>query len=187
MAFNAPKRFSSNDKSVGCGSTKSISEYPFTTPPAAPLQDFPVWKPLNPVSDRRYKAPENRLFDYRHEPLCKQITPDPSIDELINSIAGICVDPSRKSNITAVQTKEFHDPCKNFTDTSLYKTKLCTAFNERGRCLFGNNCRFAHGLNELRKPLRHPKYRTQLCRAFFEDNFCQYGKDCNYLHFFPQC
>jgi 3-oxoacyl-ACP reductase-like protein len=32
-----------------------------------------------------------------------------------------------------------------------YKTSLCTDFKESGICRWGNNCRFAHGPEELRE------------------------------------
>ena len=35
---------------------------------------------------------------------------------------------------------------------SNYKTQICKFFQLEGKCKFGNNCSFAHGEDQLRKP-----------------------------------
>lgn len=57
----------------------------------------------------------------------------------------------------------------------LYKTELCRSFVETGKCKYGKKCRFAHGVEELRPVLRHPKYKTQICACFYNTGFCPYG------------
>ena len=65
---------------------------------------------------------------------------------------------------------------------SLYKTELCRSFEETGVCRYGNKCQFAHGKDELRPVLRHPKYKTEICRTFQNTGTCPYGKRCRFIH-----
>ena len=61
-----------------------------------------------------------------------------------------------------------HRPAKHSVP-SLYKTRLCRTFMERGSCPYGDKCDFAHGTNDLSYDItKHPKYRTKLCRTFQE-------------------
>uniref|UniRef100_A0A0N4Z6V8 Zinc finger protein LEE1 n=1 Tax=Parastrongyloides trichosuri TaxID=131310 RepID=A0A0N4Z6V8_PARTI len=64
-----------------------------------------------------------------------------------------------------------------------YKTSLCVSFRISGNCSFGDKCRFAHGLDELKPPPeRHPKYKTQLCDKFSSTGICPYGSRCQFIH-----
>ncbi|VDD88384.1 unnamed protein product, partial [Enterobius vermicularis] len=66
---------------------------------------------------------------------------------------------------------------------SAYKTVLCQAFKDTGKCEFGDNCCFAHGEKELRLPPQaHPKYKTQLCNKFSISGYCPYGSRCQFIH-----
>jgi len=66
---------------------------------------------------------------------------------------------------------------------TLYKTELCRAFEETGKCKFGDECIFAHSEEELRPRVdRHPKYKTRICRTFWEQGTCPYGKRCCFIH-----
>ncbi|ORX51022.1 hypothetical protein BCR36DRAFT_583092 [Piromyces finnis] len=66
---------------------------------------------------------------------------------------------------------------------TLYKTELCRAFEETGKCKFGDECIFAHSEEELRPRVdRHPKYKTRICRTFWEQGECPYGKRCCFIH-----
>ena len=51
---------------------------------------------------------------------------------------------------------------KEISLQSLYKTELCRSYEETGICRYGAKCQFAHGEEELRPVLRHPKYKTQV-------------------------
>ena len=46
-----------------------------------------------------------------------------------------------------------------------YKTEICKSF-EKGECIFGFGCQFAHGLGELRPVKLHNKYKTIKCRNY---------------------
>lgn len=53
-----------------------------------------------------------------------------------------------------------------------YKIKLCPKWNKNpdyDKCLYGENCKFAHGHNELR------------CK-FYQEGNCKYGEDCYLVH-----
>jgi len=60
---------------------------------------------------------------------------------------------------------------------------MCRAFEETGKCKFGDECIFAHSEEELRPRVdRHPKYKTRICRTFWEQGECPYGKRCCFIH-----
>jgi len=65
---------------------------------------------------------------------------------------------------------------------NLYKTELCRSFVETGACRYGFKCQFAHGKNELRPVLRHPKYKTEICKTFHSTGTCPYGIRCRFIH-----
>ena len=65
---------------------------------------------------------------------------------------------------------------------SRYKTELCRPFQESGTCKYGDRCQFAHGVEEIRTLVRHPKYKTELCRTFHSTGFCPYGPRCHFVH-----
>lgn len=65
---------------------------------------------------------------------------------------------------------------------NLYKTELCKHHTENGNCRYGPKCQFAHGEDELRGVLRHPKYKTTRCKAYLSTRKCMYGSRCRFLH-----
>ncbi|KAK8953627.1 putative zinc finger CCCH domain-containing protein 21 [Platanthera guangdongensis] len=62
------------------------------------------------------------------------------------------------------------------------KTELCNKWDEMGCCPYAERCRFAHGINELRPVIRHPRYKTQICRMLGAGNGCPYGHRCHFRH-----
>jgi len=75
-----------------------------------------------------------------------------------------------------------HRPAKHSVP-SLYKTRLCRTFMERGNCPYGEKCDFAHGTKDLSYDItKHPKYRTKLCRSFQDTGNCIYGDRCCFSH-----
>uniref|UniRef100_A0AC35EWZ7 C3H1-type domain-containing protein n=1 Tax=Panagrolaimus sp. PS1159 TaxID=55785 RepID=A0AC35EWZ7_9BILA len=63
------------------------------------------------------------------------------------------------------------------------KTSLCRYWNKYGYCCYGEQCRFAHGIDELRvPPSAHPKHKTQLCKNFTFYGICEYGSRCQFIH-----
>ncbi|TVU45975.1 hypothetical protein EJB05_05485, partial [Eragrostis curvula] len=89
-----------------------------------------------------------------------------------------------------------------------YKTKLCEKFMSGGRCMYLENCTFAHGHAELRPPVPLPSgaWRSRLivphmdadggsgggkvhyhntgkvCFAFRDTGRCSRGANCNFTH-----
>ncbi|KAL3986090.1 Zinc finger C-x8-C-x5-C-x3-H type (and similar) family protein [Acanthocheilonema viteae] len=86
----------------------------------------------------------------------------------------------------AVSDKERELLQKERRRKSAYKTSLCNAFRDTGQCAYGLECRFAHGIDELRPtPGPHPKYKTQLCNKFALYGSCPYGSRCQFIHMRP--
>ena len=64
-----------------------------------------------------------------------------------------------------------------------YKTELCKFFEINGHCKYGNNCAYAHGIENLRsKVTNSTAYRTKKCNQFFENGYCPYGSRCQFQH-----
>jgi len=64
-----------------------------------------------------------------------------------------------------------------------FKTEICRNFKEKGTCLYGELCQFAHGEHELRKDVgRHNKYKTKPCQKYWILGYCAYGPRCNFIH-----
>ncbi|PUZ41444.1 hypothetical protein GQ55_9G505900 [Panicum hallii var. hallii] len=64
------------------------------------------------------------------------------------------------------------------------KTELCNKW-ERGACPYDGRCRFAHGMEELRPVIRHPRYKTLACQLFAAASGCPYGHRCHFRHSLP--
>lgn len=86
-----------------------------------------------------------------------------------------------------------------------YKTEVCRNFKERSKCVYGEQCQFAHGRRELRYQViqfwvmatkstpfyvllsfrdvvRNAKYKTKHCQKYWITGYCAYGPRCNFLH-----
>jgi butyrate response factor 1 len=61
------------------------------------------------------------------------------------------------------------------------KTELCNKW-ERGACPYDGRCRFAHGMEELRPVIRHPRYKTLPCQLVAAASGCPYGHRCHFRH-----
>ncbi|KAE8077246.1 hypothetical protein FH972_015825 [Carpinus fangiana] len=64
----------------------------------------------------------------------------------------------------------------------MFKTELCNKWQEIGSCPYGDQCQFAHGVEELRPVLRHPRYKTEVCRMILAGIVCPYGHRCHFRH-----
>ncbi|XP_057469677.1 zinc finger CCCH domain-containing protein 14-like [Actinidia eriantha] len=64
----------------------------------------------------------------------------------------------------------------------MFKTELCNKWQETGKCPYGDNCQFAHGIMELRPVIRHPRYKTEVCRMVLAGDTCPYGHRCHFRH-----
>ncbi|XP_008482185.1 mRNA decay activator protein ZFP36L1-like [Diaphorina citri] len=70
-------------------------------------------------------------------------------------------------------------------DPIRYKTELCRSLEGYRPCQYGERCRFAHSVEELRPPVRHYRYRTRLCRNYHHNGVCNYGTRCSFIHRVP--
>ncbi|XP_010559234.1 PREDICTED: zinc finger CCCH domain-containing protein 15 [Tarenaya hassleriana] len=64
----------------------------------------------------------------------------------------------------------------------MWKTELCNKWQETGACPYDDNCQFAHGIQELRPVIRHPRYKTEVCRMVLAGDMCPYGHRCHFRH-----
>ncbi|KAL6295119.1 hypothetical protein ACE6H2_003261 [Prunus campanulata] len=64
----------------------------------------------------------------------------------------------------------------------MFKTELCNKWQEVGECPYGEHCQFAHGIEELRPVIRHPRYKTEVCRMVLAGVACPYGHRCHFRH-----
>ena len=63
-----------------------------------------------------------------------------------------------------------------------FKAEVCRNFKEKGTCLYGDLCQFAHGKHELRSDvMRHIKYKTKLCQKYWIAGYCAYGPRCYFI------
>jgi len=73
--------------------------------------------------------------------------------------------------------------CSSSSMNPRFKTEFCRNFREKGNCVYGDQCQFAHGKTELRQDVvRHSKYKTKLCQKFWIAGYCAYGARCNFIH-----
>ena len=64
---------------------------------------------------------------------------------------------------------------------SKYKTELCRNL-ESGFCEFGENCFFAHSLEEIRGKSGAISIRKEKCKEYFELGYCINGSKCQHSH-----
>lgn len=108
----------------------------------------------------------------------------------------------RDSTTDAVNTDETESPCKKTRGSPsssssseigqpFFKTKLCCNFRA-GNCPYvASVCRFAHTVEDLRRPppIRQETrgesgrpYKGRLCNKFNSGEGCPYGESCTFLH-----
>jgi len=96
-----------------------------------------------------------------------------------SSSAGAMVTPAASVNGDASSDGELM-----FADGTnpRYKTEVCRNFKEGSKCVYGDQCQFAHGRRELREVVRNSKYKTKHCQKYWLTGYCAYGPRCNFLH-----
>ena len=103
----------------------------------------------------------------------------------VNSVSNVL--QHRGPNINL---KIFHKRYSNQKEKELFlekikrkkKTELCKNYELYKDCYYGDNCSFAHGLDELRDNIILPSYKTKLCKSFVENKTCNFGTRCSYQH-----
>jgi hypothetical protein len=134
---------------------------------------------FQPVDDNYVSAPGTPNFQY-------QFTSDDFVSvtssnwsNAISQSQQLQLNNQKKKTVAQVVIED------QLNAQSLYKTELCRSFEETGNCRYGVKCQFAHGKDELRPVLRHPKYKTEICRTFHSTGSCPYGKRCRFIHQSP--
>ncbi|EOA35451.1 hypothetical protein CARUB_v10020655mg [Capsella rubella] len=89
---------------------------------------------------------------------------------------------SVSSQKLCVSTKEREALEVDVYRQGMTKTELCNKWQETGACPYGDNCQFAHGIDELRPVIRHPRYKTEVCRMIVTGAACPYGHRCHFRH-----
>ncbi|GMH30701.1 hypothetical protein Nepgr_032544 [Nepenthes gracilis] len=110
---------------------------------------------------------------------------------------------SQTSSINPRTTQPNH-PINKPVGKIFFKTRLCAKFRI-GQCKNGENCNFAHGEEDLRKPPPNWQelvaggiqedsgnenwndderiiHRMRICKKFYNGEECPYGERCNFLH-----
>lgn len=62
---------------------------------------------------------------------------------------------------------------------AFFKTRLCNNFTNKGSCGYGDECTFAHGMEDLRSSWEE---RIRVCKMHMRSGKCTYGANCSYLH-----
>lgn len=101
---------------------------------------------------------------------------DPAVDE---------VDSCGNKQTNHLRSKRISPCARKSLKPDSYKTVMCQAWLESGICSFAENCRFAHGEEELRPcklPTKNPKYKTKLCDKYTKSGLCPHGDRCLFIH-----
>ena len=62
-----------------------------------------------------------------------------------------------------------------------YKTEMCKSLEIDKKCLYEENCAFAHNKTELRKR-NITNYKSKQCVIFNNMGYCKYGNRCLFKH-----
>jgi len=78
------------------------------------------------------------------------------------------------------------------TEGEKYKTTMCFSVTEGVKCRYGNACKYAHSIQELKKRKVNLKYKSQPCREYNQwnrrgelenrDYICYHGSVCSFVH-----
>ncbi|KAF9591861.1 hypothetical protein IFM89_008907, partial [Coptis chinensis] len=101
-------------------------------------------------------------------------TPAPAVPSPVTNLTQRVFVPGGSKDQEALEFDVFNQ--------GMLKTELCNKWQETGDCPYGNNCQFAHGINELRPVIRHPRYKTEVCRMVLAGENCPYGHRCHFRH-----
>ncbi|KAI5416283.1 zinc finger CCCH domain-containing protein 39 isoform X2 [Lathyrus oleraceus] len=114
-------------------------------------------------------------------------------------------DNSHSNTLMSPPPRMDHPPPNRRTGNIFFKTRICTRFGF-GSCRNGENCSFAHGVEDIRQPppnwqeLVRPRteeqpqlggnwnddqkiiHKMKLCKKYYNGEECPYGDKCNFLH-----
>ncbi|OVA00473.1 zinc finger protein [Macleaya cordata] len=164
--------------------------------PAPPPQFFAPFTAVNDASMFWPQVPieneQSKQSNYTEFPPFKK--PRNFEDSLSNSFQNQAMNPRMPPQ---------NPPINRGIGRIFFKTRLCAKF-KAGICPYGDNCNFAHGVEDIRKPppnwqeivASHEEDRTtgnwdedqkiinrlKLCKKFCNGEECPYGDRCNFLH-----
>uniref|UniRef100_A0A0K0EAU3 C3H1-type domain-containing protein n=1 Tax=Strongyloides stercoralis TaxID=6248 RepID=A0A0K0EAU3_STRER len=128
----------------------------------------------------------NLLGDYAKHELRIQQRQSNGVSDLSNNFM---TEPPSQALIEAVSkplNQQQLSQNSKISKLDSYKTVMCQAWLENKNCNFGENCRFAHGEEELRPLKQNPryntKYKTKLCDRYTNTGICPYGERCLFVH-----
>jgi len=92
--------------------------------------------------------------------------------------------PSTQPRVLSPLTSDDQDKVSDDSKESnpRFKTEICRNFKEKGSCLYGSECQFAHGPEDMRETKKQRKYKTKHCQKYWIAGFCAYGARCNFVH-----
>jgi len=97
-------------------------------------------------------------------------------------------DSARESQVNSPLMSQQDGTGQFISPNPRFKTEFCRNFREKGECIYGNQCQFAHGKAEIRHDMaRHNKYKTKLCQKYWIKGWCAYGTRCNFIHQEQEC
>ncbi|CAA2996586.1 zinc finger CCCH domain-containing 14 [Olea europaea subsp. europaea] len=107
----------------------------------------------------------------------------PSHNSTRHELVGQCRPASQRGRVGAGEDEGEKESLEfEAHDQGMIKTELCSKWQETGTCSYGENCQFAHGINELRPVIRHQRYKTDVCRIVLAGKICPYGHRCHFRH-----
>ncbi|ETS62869.1 hypothetical protein PaG_02627 [Moesziomyces aphidis] len=92
------------------------------------------------------------------------------------------VEPRQAKDAWSGRQAAAPSPSPNNKKMELFKTEICRNWEERGKCLYGNRCQYAHGEEELRRLPRDPRWKTRPCKVFMLYGHCPYASRCCFRH-----
>ena len=141
-------------------------------------QEYNIEEKHSNKFDMRYPRP-NRFFNKYESRKCSKDSTCDSVsleDYLENDFNNQKINNNKFS-----QKTKFKSQASDFKIK--YKTELCKYFEINGYCKFGDNCAYAHGIDNLRSKVTNSiSYRTRKCVQFFENGYCPYGNRCQFAH-----
>lgn len=158
---------------------------------------FPDNIPTFTMSPHRISS-ESDAIDVRHQ--------FPMINEPFDQHSAFDQPPSfKRAKISETYPSRMNQPQNQpmkGTSHLFFKTRLCAKF-KIGSCRNGENCNFAHGLDDMREPPPNWQalvgargdqssgnwdedqkiiHRMKICKKYYNGEECPYGENCNFLH-----
>lgn len=110
----------------------------------------------------------------------------PAMQVPIMPMSPPAMSPSREQSAGTPEMRAARDSnnrrSRDLFPVGTYKTEICRSHLNSGFCEYGDNCQFAHGIQELRPRHFDVKYKTQLCKNYHKDGHCRFGSRCKFIH-----